>query len=183
MSKDFIMQFSGLALTVGQPIAYQFQDKKLLGLVVKGLEAVDPSAAMSDVVEVKKTVFGRLLGNSTVQFEKAESSSVNLTGKAKGFVFAIYFVINYQTSIKSYKQFSIYSKIVRQSIINPDWDFGKMGIGGLDKEFNAIFRRAFASRVFPPELVEQLGCKHVKGILLYGPPGMCVWNNENFLKV
>lgn len=60
---------------------------------------------------------------------------------------------------------------MRQSIINPDWDFGKMGIGGLDKEFNAIFRRAFASRVFPPELVEQLGCKHVKGILLYGPPG------------
>lgn len=47
--------------------------------------------------------------------------------------------------------------MVRQSIINPDWDFGKMGIGGLDKEFNAVFRRAFASRVFPPELVEQLG--------------------------
>lgn len=46
-----------------------------------------------------------------------------------------------------------------------------MGIGGLDKEFNAIFRRAFASRVFPPEVVEQLGCKHVKGILLFGPPG------------
>lgn len=46
-----------------------------------------------------------------------------------------------------------------------------MGIGGLDKEFNAIFRRAFASRVFPPEVIEQLGCKHVKGILLYGPPG------------
>lgn len=45
----------------------------------------------------------------------------------------------------------------RQSIINPNWDFGKMGIGGLDKEFNAIFRRAFASRVFPPEIVEQLG--------------------------
>lgn len=46
-----------------------------------------------------------------------------------------------------------------------------MGIGGLDKEFNAIFRRAFASRVYPPELMEKLGCKHVKGILLYGPPG------------
>ena len=38
-----------------------------------------------------------------------------------------------------------------------------MGIGGLSNEFNAIFRRAFASRVFPPEIVEQLGCKHVKG--------------------
>lgn len=32
-----------------------------------------------------------------------------------------------------------------------------MGIGGLNKEFNAIFRRAFASRVFPPEIMEQLG--------------------------
>lgn len=50
-----------------------------------------------------------------------------------------------------------FRKQPRQSIINPDWDFGKMGIGGLDKEFNAIFRRAFASRVFPPEVVEQLG--------------------------
>lgn len=46
-----------------------------------------------------------------------------------------------------------------------------MGIGGLDTEFNAIFRRAFASRVFPPEVVYQLGMKHCRGILLYGPPG------------
>ena len=43
------------------------------------------------------------------------------------------------------------------SIINPDFDFKTMGIGGLDAEFNAIFRRAFASRVFPPEIVYQLG--------------------------
>ena len=34
-----------------------------------------------------------------------------------------------------------------------------MGIGGLDREFSAIFRRAFASRVFPPDVVEQLGEK------------------------
>lgn len=45
----------------------------------------------------------------------------------------------------------------RQSIINPDWNFEKMGIGGLDKEFSDIFRRAFASRVFPPDIVEQMG--------------------------
>lgn len=32
-----------------------------------------------------------------------------------------------------------------------------MGIGGLDKEFSTIFRRAFASRVFPPDIVERLG--------------------------
>jgi hypothetical protein len=30
--------------------------------------------------------------------------------------------------------------VERTQIINPDWDFSKMGIGGLDTEFNAIFR-------------------------------------------
>ena len=50
-----------------------------------------------------------------------------------------------------------YRKQSFQSVINPDWNFAQMGIGGLDDEFSAIFRRAFASRVFPPEVVEQLG--------------------------
>ncbi|KAM7346865.1 comatose [Cochliomyia hominivorax] len=147
MAKEFLMQFAGMALTVGQTLVFSFQDKKLLGLAVKTLEAVDPKAISEGKEAATRNVrFGRITGNTIVQFEKAENSALNLQGKSKG-------------------------KIVRQSIINPDWDFGKMGIGGLDKEFNAIFRRAFASRVFPPELVEQLGCKHVKGILLYGPPG------------
>jgi vesicle-fusing ATPase len=46
-----------------------------------------------------------------------------------------------------------------------------LGIGGLDSEFASIFRRAFASRIFPPHVVEKLGITHVKGILLFGPPG------------
>ena len=57
------------------------------------------------------------------------------------------------------------------SIIAPDFKFEDMGIGGLDSEFSTIFRRAFASRIFPPGLVEKLGIQHVKGILLFGPPG------------
>ena len=58
------------------------------------------------------------------------------------------------------------------SLFSADWDFQKMGIGGLDEEFIHILRRAFASRVFPPEVTEQLGVNHVKGLLLFGPPGM-----------
>ncbi|GFH26325.1 N-ethylmaleimide sensitive fusion protein, partial [Haematococcus lacustris] len=50
-------------------------------------------------------------------------------------------------------------------------NFEQLGIGGLDTQFEAIFRRAFASRVFPPSIVQKLGIKHVKGILLFGPPG------------
>lgn len=57
------------------------------------------------------------------------------------------------------------------AIVAPDFKFEDMGIGGLDAEFSTIFRRAFASRIFPPGLVEKLGIQHVKGILLFGPPG------------
>ncbi|RMZ73630.1 vesicle-fusing ATPase [Pyrenophora seminiperda CCB06] len=57
------------------------------------------------------------------------------------------------------------------SIIQPGFKFEDMGIGGLDTEFAAIFRRAFASRIFPPGVIERLGIEHVRGMLLYGPPG------------
>lgn len=57
------------------------------------------------------------------------------------------------------------------SIVQPGFKFEDMGIGGLDNEFSAIFRRAFASRIFPPGIVDKLGIQHVRGILLYGPPG------------
>lgn len=57
------------------------------------------------------------------------------------------------------------------SVVRPDFKFEDMGIGGLDKEFSDIFRRAFASRIFPPGLAEKLGIQHVRGILLFGPPG------------
>jgi hypothetical protein len=51
------------------------------------------------------------------------------------------------------------------AILQPNFKFEDMGIGGLDSEFSAIFRRAFASRIFPPALVEKLGIQHVKGQL------------------
>ncbi|CAI5531228.1 unnamed protein product, partial [Closterium sp. Naga37s-1] len=52
-----------------------------------------------------------------------------------------------------------------------DFNFEKLGIGGLDAQFADIFRRAFASRVFPPHIISRLGITHVKGMLLHGPPG------------
>jgi vesicle-fusing ATPase len=38
MAREFLLQFSGQAFTVGQQLAFSFFDKKLLGLVVKSLE-------------------------------------------------------------------------------------------------------------------------------------------------
>ncbi|KAL2892077.1 Vesicle-fusing ATPase [Bienertia sinuspersici] len=52
-----------------------------------------------------------------------------------------------------------------------EFNLKALGIGGLSTEFADIFRRAFASRVFPAHVTSKLGIKHVKGMLLYGPPG------------
>uniref|UniRef100_W5LKX0 Vesicle-fusing ATPase n=1 Tax=Astyanax mexicanus TaxID=7994 RepID=W5LKX0_ASTMX len=144
MSIEFIQFFNSQAFCVGQQFVFSFCEKLFL-LVIKDVEAMDPSILRGEQSS-KKIDIGLLHGNSQVIFEKAESSTINLIGKSK-------------------------TRGARQSIINPDWNFERMGIGGLDKEFSDIFRRAFASRVFPPDLVEQMGGKHVKGILLFGPPG------------
>lgn len=85
MAKDFLMQFAGLAITVGQPLVFSFQDKKLLGLNIKAIEAIDASSIRDNKnAEAKKITFGKLTGNAVIQFEKAENSSINLVGKAKG---------------------------------------------------------------------------------------------------
>ncbi|KAM9773448.1 vesicle-fusing ATPase-like [Syngnathus typhle] len=147
MASDFLQQFNQQAFTAGQQFVFKFGDKPF-DVLVKDMEGMDPSILKGDQTSLKKPKIsiGLLLPNSQVIFEKAESSSMTLIGKSK-------------------------TRGSHQSIISPDWNFEKMGIGGLDKEFSDIFRRAFASRVFPPDIVEQMGCKHVKGILLYGPPG------------
>lgn len=147
MVKEFLMQFASQTFSVGQPVLFQFRNLPLTLITIKTIEIADLNAIKAGKAGgTKKANCGISLPDTSIIFEKGEGSPIFLAGKAKG-------------------------KMVRQSIINPDWDFSKMGIGGLDTQFNAIFRRAFASRVFPPEVMEQLGCKHVKGILLYGPPG------------
>lgn len=146
MASEFLRQFCRQCFTKGQLNVFKFQDKKLLKLTVKEMQAMIMDLDNSKSSDLPFIDRGVLLPNSQIIFEKAPEANMTLTGQAKG-------------------------KIVRQSIINPNWDFATMGIGGLDKEFNAIFRRAFASRVFPPEVIEELGIKHVRGILLFGPPG------------
>ncbi|EGT33003.1 hypothetical protein CAEBREN_25573 [Caenorhabditis brenneri] len=160
MAREFSIQFGGQAFSKTMKMAFRFEDKEknkvhTLSLVVKSIEGFDVNKAAiaangggadENAAKPKQIDAGELFSNSVIVFDKAEGSMLNLIGKSKG-------------------------KSAYRSIINPDWNFQEMGIGGLDKEFSNIFRRAFASRVFPPEFIEQLGMKHVRGMLLYGPPG------------
>ena len=63
------------------------------------------------------------------------------------------------------------SKIQEKQIFKKNFNFQELGIGGLDREFQEIFRRAFNSRRYPSNVIEKYGIKHVRGMLLQGPPG------------
>lgn len=79
--------------------------------------------------------------------------------------------VNFVKASNSIMQLKGGSNRARTNLLMPNFKFESLGVGGLDEEFSTIFRRAFASRIAPPDYIEKLGIRHVKGILLYGPPG------------
>ncbi|CAK4034433.1 Vesicular-fusion sec18 [Lecanosticta acicola] len=117
-----------------------------LKLQVKTVELVDLSRMeQAGEQQTHPQARGILTPQTTINFFKDAKSPIQLKGSNK--------------------------RPAANAVIRPDFKFESLGIGGLDKEFSDIFRRAFASRIFPPGLADKLGIQHVRGILLYGPPG------------
>ncbi|KAI0340747.1 AAA-domain-containing protein [Trametopsis cervina] len=142
MAQLFLRAFGGIIFNVGQLGVFEFHGQNLK-LQITGLSTVDlPNAPSGGRAP---TNVGILMEKTDINFIKAPDSAIKLKSSAK--------------------------KAPTNAILAPNFKFEDMGIGGLDSEFSTIFRRAFASRVFPPGLVEKLGIQHVKGILLHGPPG------------
>lgn len=142
MTKNFLKAFSGIVLAVGEILVFEFHGQNLKA-TVKALSVVElPDRHGGGAASHH---YGVIMEKSDIAFIKASDSAIKLKSSAK--------------------------KAPPNAILAANFKFEDMGIGGLDDEFSAIFRRAFASRVFPPGLVERLGIQHVKGILLHGPPG------------
>lgn len=147
LSKIFVDAFQNQVLAPGQRILMDVRNVPLL-IVVKTVGLVDLAMASDDVSkQVYREAHARgILTNQTrVLFHRDGKGDFNLKPSM--------------------------SKPNSNAILAPDFKFEDMGIGGLGNEFSTIFRRAFASRVFPPGLVAKMGIPHVKGMLLYGPPG------------
>jgi vesicle-fusing ATPase len=72
------------------------------------------------------------------------------------------------TSTKPYVEFR--NQFSPSGLFKKNLDLQTLGIGGLDREFQEMFRRAFVSRM-QQEVARKMGIQHTKGILLYGPPG------------
>jgi vesicle-fusing ATPase len=145
LSDLFIRSFQNQVLSPGQRILMDVSNIPLM-IKIKTVTLVDLAMTGGDApTRTDGTARGILTNQTSIGFYKDASSPMKLKGSTK--------------------------RPAANAIISPDFKFEDMGIGGLDTEFQAIFRRAFASRIFPPGIIDKLGIMHVKGMLLYGPPG------------
>jgi len=149
IAQHFLQSFNNQIFTKGQPLCIIFQNH-FLSVIIREINNVDlKDLQLDNKNRANKSgsnnIRGVLMNESQILVTKPNDSTLNLKGSQKN--------------------------RPPMAIIQPDFKFEDLGIGGLDKEFSAIFRRAFASRIFPPSIVEKLGIQHCKGILLYGPPG------------
>lgn len=147
MAKIFMQSYNGMMFSVGQSLCFDYHGINFQGTIMN-VEVADFNSLNKGVPPPQQStgrgpVRGILMEQSLINFTRSADSSIKLKG----------------------------TKSTTNVLIQPNFKFEDLGIGGLDKEFNQIFRRAFASRIFPPHIVEKLGIQHVKGMILYGPPG------------
>ena len=143
LAQSFLNNFRNQIFSPGQQLLMDFKSIPLR-MMVRTVELGDLSRQASQP-QSSPQARGVLTPETALNYFKDARSPINLKGSTR--------------------------RPAANSVIRPDFKFEDMGIGGLDKEFSDIFRRAFASRIFPPGLAEKIGIQHVRGILLYGPPG------------
>lgn len=148
LAAAFVHNFRNQIFAPGQQMLMDYKSIPLR-MVVKTVELVDLSSmkpgSASQTQQSDPRARGILTPETQINYYKDVKTGINIKGSNR--------------------------RPAANSVVRPDFKFEDMGIGGLDVEFSAIFRRAFASRIFPPGLADKLGIQHVRGILLYGPPG------------
>ncbi|RWS24234.1 vesicle-fusing ATPase 2-like protein [Leptotrombidium deliense] len=143
MQRQFASAFHDQVFFVDQIVTLKHANQSFK-LVVKEMKQLLLSCDTSGTEQqtLEDCKVGIVNQNTVVSMQKADSSSMNLvTTDSIGTLF------------------------------HPKMDFRSVGIGGLDKEFDELNRRVFASRRIVLENAEESSLKHVRGILLYGPPG------------
>ena len=121
------------------------QPNQILAMDFEGVKVELTIAKLDFLQENSSQPFGQITGPTEISFSKGKGTKlVTLSGSrvAGG------------------------SGAGGNSIFLGDFDFVKLGIGGLDAEFNKIFRRAFASRIWPSHIIKQMGITHVRGMLV-----------------
>lgn len=145
LTESFIMQFCTQVFCVGQQLAMDFCGTKV-DLVVTAFEHANITST-KNASSQDSGMRGQVLQITNLEWRKYPGSQTNI----------VFSGADANTTQKN-------------DLFREEFNFESMGIGGLDGQFKKMFRTAFASRIFPG-IIKQFGITHVKGILLYGPPG------------
>ncbi|KAJ5228271.1 hypothetical protein N7489_008979 [Penicillium chrysogenum] len=126
LAQAVIRNFENQLFSPGQRILMDNKSIPLL-LQVKTVQRVDLTSEKADLssgqVETDPAARGILTRHTQLNFFKDTQTGINVKPSNR--------------------------RPAANSIIQPGFKFQDMGIGGLDSEFSTIFRRAFASRIFP----------------------------------
>uniref|UniRef100_A0A8C9J9D2 Vesicle-fusing ATPase n=1 Tax=Piliocolobus tephrosceles TaxID=591936 RepID=A0A8C9J9D2_9PRIM len=183
----FKNEFCNHILTEGQILAFKYNDI-LLKCVIKSVKLADfnelknankigftrSNKRNNDNSTLGPEHYGKHIDDNVTKYKYQHNNYPNgnvyeNSINDKGILFENTICIF--TSTNDGKLYIESKKVLKQNIIKNDFNFEKLGIGALDEEFKTIFRRTFASRIYPNYIIKQLGIKHVKGMILYGPPG------------
>lgn len=151
----FLANYENQVLQPSQPLVMDYKGT-IFSIFVHSCQVInlnqlgEANRSMSEDLDTKGIL---MKGGTSINFFPRDGSPLQLNKKKGG------------------KSSAMINKPRANPIINPDFKLENMGIGGLDAEFQQIFRRAFASRIISPDMVDKLGLRHVKGLLLFGPPG------------
>jgi vesicle-fusing ATPase len=144
LSESFKTQFVNQVFLMNQQMVMDFTGIKL-DMVVDSFDHANIADSASAQPPFKSN-YGQVAPVTNIIFKKMGSSQNQIT----------------LTGVKG--------PMRNDSLFRNDFNFESIGIGGLDEQFQKLIRKAFATRMFPG-LVKELGANHVRGILLFGPPG------------
>ncbi len=147
-----------------------------LNTVMLSIQTIETGFNEEQLEAAVKTTLNKKIINTGVSYlieiggghVLAKIISVTVNGTIDGFhKFGIY-EANTVTNIDNIDTFDLGQNNVD---INMFYKLQQLGIGGLNKEFEVMFRRAFLSRIYPKNVINKFGIRNCKGIVLYGPPG------------
>uniref|UniRef100_A0A7S0EMV1 Vesicle-fusing ATPase n=1 Tax=Hanusia phi TaxID=3032 RepID=A0A7S0EMV1_9CRYP len=159
VASSILDRLKGQIVTVGQSILLDVQGLNVI-FKVTALSVFKQKPSALTEIEVKQAwgsglvaphaILGLIDSVSQISVSAAKGSALQLKDSVQG---------SHPHQVRGSKLFS------------PEFSLESLGIGGLSSEVGSIFRRAFASRVYPPSVLSRMGLKHIRGVLLYGPPG------------
>ena len=140
------------AVTSGQPFVVKYED---ISLVLHACELPEPTSVY------------RVDAATKISFQTTGTTSLTLNGKYKAGKLSTTATAKPVVAAAA----TAATATAAAPALQKQQSFDETGIGGLDEQLKEIQRRLVAPRNLPPDIVKKMGLRHVRGLLLHGPPG------------